>query len=233
MPVHAVPQRLRYQRMADEVADVLRRMILSGELGPGERVTQEDLAAMLGVSTMPVREALLKLTASGLVEASPNRSFRVVRTTTDDVRDSYWMHAMLAGELTRRACEREGKGLAPELRTLEQRYVTAAKDGNLEQLEEANWLLHRSINQAAKSPKLLFMLKATLKFIPDGWYPQISGWVSMSEAAHDDIISAFENNDPNAAAKAAADHVFEAGQMLIAHFSKTGHWAKGTTPKPV
>ena len=70
---------------------------------------------MLGVSTMPVREALLKLAALGLVEASPNRSFRVVNSTKEDTRDSYWMQSVLVGELTRRACTLEGPKLVPEL----------------------------------------------------------------------------------------------------------------------
>src|SRR3981189_2012694 len=91
---------LRYQKTSDEVADVLQQMILANRLSSGQKITKDELAKMLGVSTMPVREALLKLAAIGLVDAAPNRSFRVTNSTKEDTRDSYWMHSVLAGELT-------------------------------------------------------------------------------------------------------------------------------------
>ena len=86
-----------------DVVGVLRRMILVGELPPGSRATQDELAQRLGVSTMPVRKALLRLAAEGLIEVSPRRSFRVVHTTADDIRDVYWMQARIAGQLADRA----------------------------------------------------------------------------------------------------------------------------------
>ena len=223
-------RKLGYRKMADEISDVLQRMIVTGELTSGQRITQEELADMLGVSTMPIREALLKLTAVGLIEAFPNRSFRVVTTTVDDMHDLYWIHAMLAAELTRRACESQGAALAPLLRQIEEEYEAAAKAGEAERLEQANTALHRAINKAAGAPRLLFMLKTTLRSIPDGWYPQIKDWVPMSRAAHAAIIDAFEANDPEAAAEAARKHVVDAGDLVIDHFSTTGRWAQGPTP---
>src|ERR1700721_2637172 len=120
------PRSLEYQKMSDAVADTLQQMIVEDELKSGQRVTQDELAKMLGVSTMPVREALLKLAALGLVEASPNRSFRVVNSTKEDTRDSYWMQSVLVGELTRRACSIEGLKLVPELEGKLTAYSAAA-----------------------------------------------------------------------------------------------------------
>jgi DNA-binding GntR family transcriptional regulator len=224
--------RLQYRKLSEEIADVLQQMIARGELKSGQRVTQEELAEMLGVSTMPIREALLKLVANGLVEVFPNRSFRIVTTTVDDMRDEYWMHAVLEGELTRRACSYKGAQLAPVLRHLEEEYsrAAAAVDGN--RLEEANTAFHRAINRAAEAPKLIFMLKTTLRIIPDGWYPQIPEWVPVSEAAHEKIILGFENEDPDAAGRAAADHVVEAGELVIASFAATSRWSQGPAPAP-
>jgi DNA-binding FadR family transcriptional regulator len=76
-----LPHRVRHLSMADQVTDTLRRMILTRELGPGRRITQADLASMLGVSTMPVREALLRLVSEGFVDTVSNRSFTVAATT--------------------------------------------------------------------------------------------------------------------------------------------------------
>src|SRR2546426_296447 len=57
----------------------------------------------LGVSTIPARKALLHLPAEGLIGVSPRRSFRVVQTTPDDIRDVYWIQARIAGQLAHRA----------------------------------------------------------------------------------------------------------------------------------
>jgi DNA-binding GntR family transcriptional regulator len=222
-----------YRKLADRIADVLQRMIVTGELESGRKITQDELAEMLGVSTMPIREALLKLTAVGLVESFPNRSFRVVTTTSDDMRDLYWIHATLASELTRRACEGHGKALAPRLRSIEDEYDAAAAAHDADGLERANTALHREINKSAQAPRLLFLLKTTLRSVPDGWYPQIKDWVPLSRAAHSRIIEAFEKADANAAAVAAFDHVVEAGDLVVAHFAETGRWAQGPTPVSV
>jgi DNA-binding GntR family transcriptional regulator len=74
-------------------------MILSRQLTPGLRVTQTELADMLGVSTMPIREALLRLGSEGLIISSANRSFEVAHPTEKGIRDVYWIHGVLAANL--------------------------------------------------------------------------------------------------------------------------------------
>jgi DNA-binding GntR family transcriptional regulator len=210
--------------MADEVADVLRRMILVGDLTPGQRMTQDELATMLNVSTTPVREALLKLSASGLIEASPNRFFRVAQTTPDDVRDTYWVHAALAGELTRRACERQDQALLNTLRDIERSYQHAVDSADGPTMSETNWRFHRAINQAAASPRLVFMLKVTIRFIPDDLYADIESWGTTSVDSHRNILAAFDERDADAAQTAASEHVLEAGELLVQHLGARGFW---------
>lgn len=221
---------LRYQKLSEEIVDVLQQMIVNGELESGQKLTQEELAGMLGVSTMPIREALLKLSAVGLVDAAPNRSFHVVTTTTDDMRDSYWMHAVLEGELTRRACVNRGSALALELREQEEAYERAAAAQDESGLQHSNTAFHRIINRAASSPRLLFLLKTTLRFAREGWYPRIDGWVAQSIEAHAKIIDAFERNDADAAGQAAKQHVLDAAELLIDYFEATGRWERGAAP---
>jgi DNA-binding GntR family transcriptional regulator len=216
--------KLRYRKMADEVAETLRRMILLGELAPGQRTTQDELAELLGVSTTPVREALLRLTAAGLIEASPNRYFRVVRTSRHEIRDTYWMHATLAAELTRRACEFRDAELVDTLVALEARYDAAVKIHDAPEMTEANRLFHRAINIAARSPRLVFMLKTTLRFIPDDLYPETETWGTTSISAHEAIVSAFQAGYPDEAASAASQHVLAAGELLIRLLEDRGFW---------
>ena len=213
-----------------EVVDVIREMILLGQLLPERRVTQQELATAMGVSTMPVREALLKLTHDGLMTATPNRSYRVVRTTRDDIEDIYWMHATLAGELSARACAKADGDLLRELQGLLEKGRAAFEAQDPKAMETVNWEFHRTINLAAQAPKLLLLLTTTLAFIPHGFYALIGEWAEVSERDHARIVQTFIDRDPAAARQEAADHVQQAGELLIQHFSETGYWTVPPTP---
>jgi DNA-binding GntR family transcriptional regulator len=225
MTISAAQPGLRYQKLSDEVADLLQRMIIENELTPGQKLTQDELAKTLGVSTMPIREALLKLSALGLIEASPNKSFRVMNSTKEDARDSYWVHSQLVAELTRRACELEGPKLVPDLERSLQRYSAAAASGDVPALEEAYGAFYRSINLAAQSPRLVFMLRTNLQFLPIHWFPRIEGWIPISQDAHKAVIEAFLNKRPATAAKVASKHILQAGELLIEYFESAGRWS--------
>jgi DNA-binding GntR family transcriptional regulator len=231
-----VPQnqqrRLDYQKMSDAVADELQQMIVENELKSGQKVTQDELAKMLGVSTMPVREALLKLVALGLVEASPNRSFRVINSTKNDLRDSYWMQSVLTGELTRRACELSGASLVPELQRWLQAYSDAAEAGDAEQLEKTYGSFYRTINIAADAPRLVFMLQTNLRFVPVLWYPRIQGWIRLSKSAHKKVISAFKQGNADGASAIASEHMLASGELLIEYFESTGRWKNAAQLEP-
>jgi DNA-binding GntR family transcriptional regulator len=222
------PPRLRWRKLSDEVAETLRRMILTGELTPGARTTQDELARQLGVSAMPIREALLRLNTEGFVHASPNKSFTITRTTTDDIADIYWMHATLAGELTWRACARQDPELVKILHGLAEACETAHASGDAGAMETTNWRFHREINHAAGAPKLLLMLRASLRFIPEGFYRLVPDWPAASSAGHAEILDAFDRGDAQAAKTAAENHVHQAGALLAEFFTSTGYW---THPK--
>lgn len=217
---------LRRRSLSDEAADTLRDMILIGDLRPEQRLTQDELAASLGVSTMPVREALLKLAHEGLVEASPNRSFRIIRSTREDIQDIYWMHATLAGELAARACRRQAqdRGVLIRLREHQRAVIEAIAADDIAGMESANWNFHREINLQAGAPKLLLMLKGTLRLIPQHFYALVKAWAPLAQTGHQAILAAFEANDPEAARLAALNHVTEAGKLIIAQFTDTGYW---------
>jgi DNA-binding GntR family transcriptional regulator len=210
--------------LADQVADELRRMILVGELLPGTRLTHEYVAKLVGVSTMPVREALLKLVAEGLVETEPNRSFAVGVIRVQDIRDIYAMHAQFAGELTSRACANADAALIDALETSEAQYEAALQHDSAVAMEAANWAFHRAINLAADSPKVAWFLRMTTRFIPKGFYSSFEEWGPISRDGHCRIVESIVAGDPEAARVAAAEHVHEAGELVIAHFSTNGYW---------
>ena len=168
----------RVRSMSDQVTESLRSMILVGDLRSGDQVTQEKLAEDLGVSTMPVREALLRLAHEGFVQGGRGRSFRIAPTTREDIQDIYWVHATLAGELTARACERISAEDLDQLTQVHQRWLAAVSAGNVSALERENFEFHRLLNKAAQSPKLLMLLRNTLRLIPEHFYSLLKDWAS-------------------------------------------------------
>jgi DNA-binding GntR family transcriptional regulator len=86
---------IRVTSLADAVAERLRKAIITGDLRPGERLSEPALAAQLGVSRSPVREALQILKADGLVEEYPNRSSYVWLPTENDVDEIFSLRTMI------------------------------------------------------------------------------------------------------------------------------------------
>jgi DNA-binding GntR family transcriptional regulator len=213
-------ERLQHRTMVDQVADTLRRMILRHELQSGQRVTQAELSNMLGVSTMPVREALLRLANEGMVIAYANRAFQVVNTTESSIRDLYWAHSVIAGELAARAWDHRTDELIAAMKKYHTSYVTAEREGRRDQLFEINWRFHAVINQAADSPALLRLMKNTLNYFPDFVY-EVEGWLDLAKRWQADLIRQFTKGDRDSARAAAVANVEEAADLFVAFFWST------------
>ena len=76
------------------------------------------------------------------------------------------------------------------------------------------------------------LLRATLRFIPNGFYTLVPDWSTASEAGHEAIIAAFERRDPAGARAAAEQHVREAGERLIEFFADKGYWERPPGSRP-
>jgi DNA-binding GntR family transcriptional regulator len=109
-----VPAGSTQDTLAERAALALREMVRDGVLLPGQPIRQGAVAEQLGISRVPVREALKGLEADGLVEASPTGGFVVVRLSTDELSQIYLMRRLLETELLRRI----DSAAEPDLATL-------------------------------------------------------------------------------------------------------------------
>ena len=101
--------------LVDQARDSIRDAIFQGRIQPDERLTIERLAAELGSSRTPVREALRALEADGIVKMLPNRGAVVQGFSRQDIHDRYSIRALLDGYVSELACRNRGKELAEEL----------------------------------------------------------------------------------------------------------------------
>src|SRR5690606_10799335 len=136
-------------QLGDEAASFVRDQITSGTLAPGDHVRPELVAAELGISTTPAREALQSLRAEGFLDLAPRRGFTVARVTGDDIRDMFLVQSMVAGELAARAAQRVTPEILQRLEEINESLIAAADRNDLDALEKWNHKFHREINLAS------------------------------------------------------------------------------------
>lgn len=202
-------------QLRDEVASYLRQLIISGRRRPGDTLRLGPLAEDLGVSTTPVREALLLLTQDGWMVQEPNRGFRVAPINRRDLYDAYLVNAFAASHLAARTAEGGGEEPVARLRGIDERIRALTDEGRLENLSLLNGELHRTIYAAADSPRMFSFAKSAARFVPRRFWDRVPGWVELNRDGHAPIIAAIEARDPEAAAREMHDHVIAAGDLLV------------------
>jgi DNA-binding GntR family transcriptional regulator len=210
------------RQLSERVAAYLREAIMVGELPASEFVRMEHVAARLGVSATPVREALMILQGEGAVRWEPRRGFRVVPLSRRDVDDLFAVQAHVAGELAARAAAALAAGEVARLRAVQDELTAAADLGELDRVAELNHELHRSINRAANSPRLAAMLNLFVHYVPRAYYGQVAGWAEATTDDHVPVLAALAAADPSAARTAMAEHIRHIGRLLTTHLERTG-----------
>ncbi len=147
-----------YLPLRDVVFNTLRNAILKGELKPGERLMEIQLAQRLGVSRTPVREAIRKLELEGLVLMIPRRGAIVAEITVQDLEDVLEVRAALEELAVRRACEHITEEQLQELEKAANEFKRGLETQNLLACVETDMAFHEIIYHAAQNKRLLQML---------------------------------------------------------------------------
>ncbi|MBR0644548.1 GntR family transcriptional regulator [Plastoroseomonas hellenica] len=201
-----------YARMRDQIRD--------GSLAPGIRLTETDLAARLGVSRTPIRQAIARLEAEGLVTHEPRRGLTVTRPDHQQVVELYVMREVLEGAAARLAAQHASEteiAAMTELVAKEPQYFTDARA-----LAETNQRLHGLLYLAAHNRYLLRSLEqlsATMALLPS-----LLTQGGRAEQAHDEhrtILKALRRRDGDAAESAARAHAVAAQRHRLAWMVRT------------
>lgn len=144
-----------YLPLRDVVFHTLREAILRGELKPGERLMELQLAAKLGVSRTPIREAIRMLEQEGLAVTIPRKGAEVAKMTEKDMRDVLQVREALDELAASIACEQMTAEQLDELKTTMREFEECTKNGNVKKIAEADEKFHDIIYQATGNPKLV------------------------------------------------------------------------------
>lgn len=218
-------------QLSDDVARYVRKRIFEGSYGPGEFVRLDQLAAELGISVTPVREALLELRAEGLLVQQPRRGFTVAPVTCRDIADVADVQAHIGGELAARAAGNVTDEQLGALQQIQSAFEDAYASDDYEAAVRLNHEFHRAVNLAAESPKLAQMMSQITRYAPESVFPTIAGWADQSVTDHRRVLAALEQRDAKGARTAMADHFAAGVAPLVDHLSEHGVIAAGGQPR--
>ena len=147
-----------YLPLRDVVFNTLREAILKGELKPGERLMELQLAAKLGVSRTPIREAIRMLEQEGLAVTIPRKGAEVAKMTEKDMEDVLQIREALDELAAKIACEQISEEQLEELVATMHEFEESTKTDNVKKIAEADVKFHDIIYQSTGNPKLVNML---------------------------------------------------------------------------
>ncbi len=207
--------RLRKQATHELVAAVLREAITTGVLRANQPLPQDEIAARLRVSHIPVREALRQLQSEGLVTYQPNRGAAVSALTPAEIREIYDIRVLLESAAVRRATPRlSGAQLARarDILAEAERVQDGAKWGALDVD------FHQLIYFLDDRPRLGEMIAGLLRRVDRYW---LSHGIMLThrrefEQQHRDLLAALERRDAEAAAALLERHLTGAAELLTA-----------------
>lgn len=208
------------RRLSDEIARYIRDGIIGGIFPANLRMAPLAIAERLGVSTMPVREALVTLVSEGLIEVLPRRGFRVAIVRRRDIADVFRVHAFVAGQLAADAATTIEADVLERLEAIQNDIVKVSAHQPLDErtsnIETLNFQFHRTINAVPDANRLRWFLRTASHYVPRHFYEAIPGWVETTLADHPAIIDALRRRDAADAGKLMETHVLKAGRLVLA-----------------
>jgi DNA-binding GntR family transcriptional regulator len=217
---------LSRSNLNDQVATYLRDQILSGHLKPEQKIPQDTVAAELEVSKLPVREALIRLEAEGLVVSIPRRGAYVAAITPDDVLDQYTVYGLVSAYAAQRAAERITD---EDLHALESWAEQMERlDGTAEQ-EELNSLFHGTINRLGGSRRLRSILRGLSNNLPTNFFGVRWHWSAHAHEHHQLILKALRTRDGQLAFEMMYNHLRTSGEHAVQMLQEAGFWNDAAT----
>ena len=208
-------QGIEYSQLSEVVAARLREQILKRDFKPGERLVEGRLAEVLGVSRIPVREALRLLAAEGLVEITPRRGATVASLSRDLAHEMVEVRATLEGLNARLAARHRDPKILAGIQEVLAAGSGAAQEGELDQLVALNARFHDLLAAAGNNSILGDMLRSLRDRTSLVFNPLDVTVARQTWEEHAAILHAVASGDEDLAALLATRHVMNAGAEAL------------------
>jgi len=196
--------------LRDRVAGTIRMLIIDGRLGPGERLREPDLAAKLGISRTPLREALLLLDSEGFITVHPRRGAVVSPLSLRDAIETYQVKGALESAAARLACASISEETVATLETINKEIALRGRGDTTDysSILRLNALFHQTLSDAAGNAKLSQFIRLlrsqALRY--NYIYLSVLSHLADSVAEHEAILGALRRKDPAAVEDLVKQH---------------------------
>jgi DNA-binding GntR family transcriptional regulator len=211
--VELAPARAGHRRSSgDLAADHIRRLIFEGQLRQGDHLRQDEIAAELGVSRIPVREAVIALDREGWLMIEPHRGAFVHGLDEDAVRDHYEVFGLIYGLTARRATERGSAERVTELMEA-QRVTKRAEDAD--SFFQANNDFLRQLFAMANSQRLASLSRLLRNIVPGNFFEAVPGAMANQKRGVSAISKAVKAGDGELAERECLTLMRHQGDAVI------------------
>lgn len=211
-----------YQPLRDVVFEHLRNSILNGDLKPGERLMEVQLAEQLGVSRTPVREAIRKLELEGLVAMVPRKGAYVADVSVKDVLDVLEVRSVLEGLASYLAAERMTDEEQEELELISYHFKRCVESGDTEGMIEKDMQFHDRILRSTRNNKLIQIAQGLQEQVQRFRITYFSEYNKSNAllTEHQAILEAIANRDALQAQQVSQHHIDMLGNTIITFADK-------------
>jgi len=208
-----------HDSLQERVFDVLRAAILNGDLTPGEQLSLKELAKELNVSTMPVREALRRLEAQGMITFFGQKKIAVTELSSEDLEEFYWIRIPLECRAFARNFSSIESAEIEELARLNEMMCQT-------EISASKWVRHnRKFHMILYGATKSGVLRGALSWLWDNVTPYLNiyaqnrSWIDTATEIHEKIIQAIRENRQEDAIEHLKEHL------------KSGYLIKGSLKK--
>jgi DNA-binding GntR family transcriptional regulator len=200
---------IQKKTLHEEIANNLRDMIMSGELREGDKIKENDLCDMMGISKTPLREALRVLSAEGLIRLIPNRGSYVTTPTFEEIKEMFDVMSVLEGVCARTAAEKMNAKEFSKLEKLHNKLEESFRRRDQKKYIHQNNSYHALVQELAGNKTLNQIVNGLRQKILLYRFQSLNlpERFEQSIREHRDLLAAFRNRDPEKAEMLMTSHL--------------------------
>jgi DNA-binding GntR family transcriptional regulator len=213
---------LERRTSGEVVAEHVRHLIFTGVLRPGDRIPQGELATELGVSRLPVREAVIELARDGLVTVAPHSGAFVAPFDAEVLRHHFEIVGLVQGLAAENLAESADREVLARLEALADQIDAAAAAGDAFAVHASTMEFLRVMNLAGGSARQQAVLRALARMLPTGFFAEVPGAAESEQRGAHQILDAIRSGSRDAARRACVAVQRAHAELVIDHLVTRG-----------